>query len=276
MNNIIEVNFKENEQKQYASGLIQWDRGQELKVTGLDLEGDCEVHFSLNETGGGAVRAIGSITDKVLTAVIPELILEASATYDYTAFAFIYYSSATVGKTVKKIEFSIKSRPKPEDWAAPEEPDTLGELLEKINKKVDKVEGKGLSTNDFTDELKNKLEKDHIGTDGTTFIPSVSEDGDLSWTNNGGLENPETVNIKGDKGEQGIQGLKGDKGDTGPQGEQGLKGETGEKGDTGPQGPQGEKGADGYTPARGTDYWTETDKAEIKSYVDEAILGGAW
>jgi hypothetical protein len=35
-------------------------------------------------------------------------------------------------------------------------------------------------------------------------------------------------------------------------------------------------GEDGYTPVRGTDYWTEADKAEIKSYVDEAILGGAW
>jgi hypothetical protein len=32
----------------------------------------------------------------------------------------------------------------------------------------------------------------------------------------------------------------------------------------------------GATPVRGTDYWTEADKAEIKSYVDEAILGGAW
>jgi hypothetical protein len=35
-------------------------------------------------------------------------------------------------------------------------------------------------------------------------------------------------------------------------------------------------GSDGYTPVRGTDYWTDADKAEIKSYVDEAILGGAW
>ena len=32
----------------------------------------------------------------------------------------------------------------------------------------------------------------------------------------------------------------------------------------------------GYTPIRGTDYWTDADKAEIKSYVDEAILGGSW
>lgn len=36
------------------------------------------------------------------------------------------------------------------------------------------------------------------------------------------------------------------------------------------------KGSDGYTPVRGEDYWTEEDKAEIKSYVEDAILGGAW
>lgn len=38
----------------------------------------------------------------------------------------------------------------------------------------------------------------------------------------------------------------------------------------------GAKGEDGYSPVRGTDYWTEADKAEIKAYVDEAILGGEW
>lgn len=35
-------------------------------------------------------------------------------------------------------------------------------------------------------------------------------------------------------------------------------------------------GDPGYTPVKGVDYWTDADKAEIKSYVDTAILGGAW
>ncbi|MEE0896309.1 MAG: hypothetical protein U0L88_01595 [Acutalibacteraceae bacterium] len=39
---------------------------------------------------------------------------------------------------------------------------------------------------------------------------------------------------------------------------------------------KGDRGEDGYTPVKGVDYWTDADKAEIKSYVDEAILGGAW
>ena len=77
----------------------------------------------------------------------------------------------------------------------------------------------------------------------------------------------ENGDFKGDTGATGAQGPQGEKGDQGVQGE---------KGETGEQGPQGERGADGYTPKRGTDYWTEADIAEIKSYVDEAILGGEW
>lgn len=39
------------------------------------------------------------------------------------------------------------------------------------------------------------------GQDGTTFIPHVDDNGLLSWTNNGGMENPNPVNIRGPKGE---------------------------------------------------------------------------
>ena len=48
------------------------------------------------------------------------------------------------------------------------------------------------------------------------------------------------------------------------------------KGDKGDTGSAGKNGSDGKTPVRGTDYWTEADKTEIKSYVDEAIVNGAW
>ena len=44
----------------------------------------------------------------------------------------------------------------------------------------------------------------------------------------------------------------------------------------GKDGKDGKDGLDGYTPVKGTDYWTAEDVAEIKGYVDEAILGGAW
>lgn len=38
------------------------------------------------------------------------------------------------------------------------------------------------------------------GDDGAVFVPEISEAGILSWTNNGGLPNPEPVDIVGDDG----------------------------------------------------------------------------
>ena len=35
-------------------------------------------------------------------------------------------------------------------------------------------------------------------------------------------------------------------------------------------------GTNGYSPVRGIDYWTPTDINEIRTYVNQAILGGAW
>ena len=45
--------------------------------------------------------------------------------------------------------------------------------------------------------LYNESEISSASGDGATFIPSVSENGDLSWTNDKGLVNPAIVNIKG-------------------------------------------------------------------------------
>ena len=47
------------------------------------------------------------------------------------------------------------------------------------------------------------------GGSGATFTPSVSVDGIISWTNDKGLENPESVNIKGPQGPQGVPGENG-------------------------------------------------------------------
>ena len=60
------------------------------------------------------------------------------------------------------------------------------------------------------------------GADGATFVPSVSEEGVLSWTNNAGLPNPEPVNIRGPQGEKGEKGDKGDPGEGGGSGEGGV------------------------------------------------------
>ena len=78
----------------------------------------------------------------------------------------------------------------------------------------------------------------------------------------------------GQRGEKGLQGATGEKGDpftyadfTAEQLAE-LKGPKGEKGDTGDTGPAG---ANGYTPVRGTDYWTAADQEQIVSDVLAAL-----
>lgn len=122
------------------------------------------------------------------------------------------------------------------------------------------------------------------GVNGTTYTPSVSAAGEISWTNDGGKDNPEPVNIKGPKGDTGPQGAPGKDGERGPQGEpgkdgaagpQGPKGEPGAEGPQGPQGEQGPKGEQGSkgdpgsAGADGKDYvLTDTDKTDIAAKVE--------
>ena len=83
------------------------------------------------------------------------------------------------------------------------------------------------------------------GDMGYYFTPSVAANGDISWTNNGSLPNPQTVNIKGPQGDTGPQGPVGPQGPKGDKGDTGSQGPKGDKGDTGPIGPRGPKGDKG-------------------------------
>ena len=73
------------------------------------------------------------------------------------------------------------------------------------------------------------------GIKGATFTPKVDAEGNLSWTNDGGLDNPAVVNLMGRVG------------------------------------PAGEDGEDGYTPVKGKDYFTEADKTDMVNAVIAAI-----
>ncbi len=201
MENVINVAF-DNRKIAYVEGLTQWDKGYLLKVTGIeDLDGIVEVHFSLNETGGEAKRALATVENGTLTVEIANFILQSDEIVNYNAYAFIYPVEENKAKTVRKIVFAVEARPKPAEWVKPDEPDILVELIKQIdnkadkattlsgygiedaytkeevdemvkdtvagyskteidgflNEKVDKVKGKGLSANDFTDTDKEKL-----------------------------------------------------------------------------------------------------------------------
>ena len=92
---------------------------------------------------------------------------------------------------------------------------------------------------------------------------------------------------KGEQGEQGIQGVRGVQGATpniqigtvetlNPT-EQATVTQTGTLENPIfnfgiPKGVQGQNGQDGYTPVRGTDYWTAEDIATIQQYIDNQLV----
>ena len=76
------------------------------------------------------------------------------------------------------------------------------------------LKGSPFTYEDFTNEQLSKLTGPR-GATGYTYIPKVDINGNISWTNNGNLVNPTTVNIKGPKGDKGDKGLTGEKGETG-------------------------------------------------------------
>ncbi len=131
---------------------------------------------------------------------------------------------------------------------------------------------------------------------GAVWLPSVDDNGNISWIKSSAETAPETRNIKGPKGDTGEtgatgpqgpigpQGIQGPQGVQGEQGEQGVKGDKGDKGDTGEQGPQGIQGATGPqgeqgpvgpagpTGPQGPAYeLTDADKAEIAAAAAEEI-----
>lgn len=108
----------------------QWNYGQILRIDGLNLPEAVEVHFSLDETGGEAKRRIGVTKEGVTDVRIPDFIVEADRSTNYTAYAFIYVADREYGNTVKKIAMEITSRPRPEAFIKPCEKELFDDAIE--------------------------------------------------------------------------------------------------------------------------------------------------
>lgn len=100
------------------------------------------------------------------------------------------------------------------------------------------------------------------GANGITFTPAVDADGNLSWTNDGGLQNPPSVNIKGKNGTSVTVTSVSESEEGG--GSNVVKFSNGMKLTV-------KNGSDGHTPEKGVDYFTEAEKAAMVSEAAAAI-----
>lgn len=156
-----------------------------------------------------------------------------------TLMAYLSEETETGERIRKTNSFCVKPRPKPEDYIYTE---TEALNYTSLSNRLEKLEGEGISQ-----AVEDYLKENPVEAGATA---------------------EEAAQIRQNK--EDIEQLSQDKLDAAalPEAVSDALNQAKASGDF--------KGDPGYTPAKGVDYWTDADKAEIKSYVDTAILGGAW
>ena len=233
--------------------LFQWDINRQIIVSDASIDA---VHYS-NRTDNSALVVEVKEKNGLRVADIPNILLQESWDINVYGYCNGYY-------TKQAARIKVNPRTKPESYVY-----TETEVLNynTVMEKIDRVENNiGAAVNDY-------LIKNPVVVDLSNYYTKSQVDAAIDAVEL-------TPGPQGPQGPQGEPGRDGQNGAPGPQGEPGPVGPAGKDGAPGQQGPQGEPGApgapgqDGHTPVKGTDYWTETDKAEIVADVIAAIPGG--
>lgn len=113
--------------------LWQWDYGQVLKITGLNLPTAFEVHFSNSKERGTSKTQIGQNSQ----VTIPDEYLTSGA----YVYAFIYlHEGETDGETEYRINIPVKERPQPTDVEpTPQEQSEITQAIAALNSAVEQT-----------------------------------------------------------------------------------------------------------------------------------------
>ena len=133
----IYIDFSDGKYEKLVYGIEQWDIGIKLAITGIELDENTQVHFSMIEYSGNARKINGEIKEGILYVTVPAFILEGETEncypYDgvYHGYAWVYIAREESAETIKKIDMRIRKRPKPDDYVFNEEEVKRYDLLEK-------------------------------------------------------------------------------------------------------------------------------------------------
>ena len=126
-----------NEKDTYVTiyGLYQYDYGQVLRIQGLNLpktsRSKCILLYKITEV---CITRVGTTKDGVTDVLIPDSMLENNGTSsDYKIYVFVYIADEICGKTERRIEMSVKSRPKPEAFDRPEDTELFRDAIKAVN-----------------------------------------------------------------------------------------------------------------------------------------------
>ena len=230
--------------------LFQWDINRQIIVSDASIDA---VHYS-NRTDVSALVVEVKEKNGLRVADIPNILLQESWDINVYGYCDGYY-------TKQAARIKVNPRTKPESYVY-----TETEVLNynTVMEKIDRVE------NNIGGAVQDYLIKNPVVVDLSNYYTKSQVDAAIDTVEL-------TPGPQGPQGPQGPEGPQGAPGKDGQDGAPGPAGPAGKDGAPGQQGPQGEPGApgqDGHTPVKGTDYWTETDKAEMVADVIAAIPGG--
>ena len=133
--NIVTAAFTDGCMYEETLPLYQWDYGQILQITGLDLPESYQVHFSNQRESGTTITMIGGASG----VQIPDNLLQTGE----NVYAWIFlHSGDDDGETEYQIKIPVLLRPQPSD----EEPtqtqqSAIDQAITALNNAVDAAEG---------------------------------------------------------------------------------------------------------------------------------------
>ena len=169
----------------------------------LELEDDVTVSYIYLKPDGTQVINPATISGNVVTVALSDQCLTVAG----LCHCEIQFYRGT--QQLTSAMFKVSVNPGVYDADALESSD---EYLS-LSKVVSDAEEAATNAQQAADDANAAAEKANQAADnvkdGTTYIPSVSDDGIISWINGQGLPNPDPVNIKGPQGEPGQPGADG-------------------------------------------------------------------
>jgi len=177
--------------------LWQYDYGQILQITGLDLPQAFEVHFSNSRKSGETVTQIG--TDNQVT--IPDMYLTSGA--DIFAFVFLH-DGTDDGETEYVIKIPVRERPEPSDIEpTPVQQDVITEAIAALNSAVTQTGEDAASAAQSADEAEEWANKAAQSAEAAGYAEFAinDEDGQMYVTVANNLDNDLTFAINENLGE---------------------------------------------------------------------------
>ena len=127
--------------------LHQWDVGQSLQISGLDLYVAPMVHFA-TKAEDTAYVVQSEMSNGNINVVIPDKVLS----HGYPIIAYVYYESGLDKKTIKSVTIPVVKRQKPKDWV-----DTTPSKILEVKNYLEKIEKLDTSVDLLREKFGDKI-----------------------------------------------------------------------------------------------------------------------